>query len=646
MRANWLHAGIVAAALFAVYAASAPRTVALEDDGFFILASYFMGVAHPPGYPLHSMLGKLFTLLPFGSVAYRVHLLSAAFGALSCAALWLCARTLVESRLAAGLAALALGLSPAFWSQAIIAEVYTLNAFFLFTLLALALRGGSLAAMALLFGLSLANHWPLMLLVAPAFAVLLWPRRQEIFSRIPVLFLLFLAGLLPYVWMVWRSWYSPIAYYGPIDFLHEIWFVISRQGYARADASPTAGWFDRVQFMGFMGRELLLQFAVVGTALAAAGFWLQWRLWGRLRAAALTIAFVMPSFGLLLLLGFDYDALHKHLFHVYPLPAYGIAALWLALGFDSLARRYAWRTWTRAASATVVLASIFAAGSLWNLRSSYDWTERYAGAVLRSLPPESSLVMFGDADLGPIAYYHLVENWRPDVTLYQAQGLLLGNHLFHPMRTSGDDVMRAELRALADREKGPIAFIQGAPEGYAQRHRGLYVLIDKSAPDGDAVAVDLPQESLRFLDESLLARNEHDPWSRIVQSSLRERFGGVLAMGLDPAHAPDAATARALGGLSADFAGALGIAEGLLANKRGYSIRQVAGYLDKARVSMPGDVAKDRRARFFELRAYLRLEQGEARRALEDLETSVAIWPAESNRARVALRELRARLKP
>jgi hypothetical protein len=197
-----------------------------------------------------------------------------------------------------------------------------------------------------------------------------------------------------------------------------------------------------------------------------------------------------------------------------------------------------------------------------------------------------------------------------------------------------------------EREKGPIAFIQGAPEGYAQRHRGLYVMIDRSTPDGDAIAVDLPEESLRFLDGSLLARNEHDPWSRMVQASLRERFGGVLAMGLDPVHAPDAATARALGGLSTDFAGALGIAEGLLANKRGYSIRQVAGYLEKARVSMPGDVAKDRRARFFELRAYLRLEQGEARRALEDLETSVAIWPAESNRARVALRELRARLKP
>ncbi len=95
-----------------------------------------------------------------------------------------------------------------------------------------------------------------------------------------------------------------------------------------------------------------------------------------------------------------------------------------------------------------------------------------------------------------------------------------------------------------------------------------------------------------------------------------------------------------------DYAGALGIAEGLLANRRGYAVRQVAGYLEKARDLMPRDAPKERRARFFELRAYLRLGQGDAVRGLEDLETSVAIWPAAANRARVALAELRAGRKP
>src|SRR3954467_8922595 len=129
-RSDWLQAGLVAAVLFALYALTAPRTVALEDDGLFILSSYFLGIEHPPGYPLFTLVGHLFSRLPFGSVAYRVHLASALFGALSCGAAGLCARAVSGRSLAAYVSALGLGLSPVFWSQAIIAEVYTLNTFF------------------------------------------------------------------------------------------------------------------------------------------------------------------------------------------------------------------------------------------------------------------------------------------------------------------------------------------------------------------------------------------------------------------------------------------------------------------------------------------------------------------------------------
>ena len=231
-RADWMQVAGVAAALVALYALTAPRTVALEDDGLFVLSSYYLGIEHPPGYPLFTLLGKLFTRLPFGSVAYRVHLASAFFGALSCAVAWLCARALIEGRLPAYLAAFGLGLSPVFWSQSIIAEVYTLNTFFFLVLVYLGLRvcppsletgaaGGNpriLPWMALVFGLSLSNHWPLMLLVAPAFAILLWPRRIEILRRLPLLALLVVVGLLPYAWMVVLSWAAlPISFYGAVS---------------------------------------------------------------------------------------------------------------------------------------------------------------------------------------------------------------------------------------------------------------------------------------------------------------------------------------------------------------------------------------------------------------------------------------------
>ena len=261
-RADWLQAAIVAAGLFALYAATSPRSVALEDDGLFVLSSYFLGIEHPPGYPLFTLLGKLFTLLPVGSVAYRVHLLSALLGALSCAALWLCARQLIEGRLPAYVAALGLGLSRTFWSQAIIAEVYTFNTLFLFILLYMGLRAAppsgegsgriALPAIALVFGLSLSNHWPLMLLVAPGFAALLWPRRKEVLRRSALLAPLFLLGLVPYAWLVVRSRVPlPISFYGPLESWGEAWFMLSRAGYASADVSSTSTGLDRARFFAF-----------------------------------------------------------------------------------------------------------------------------------------------------------------------------------------------------------------------------------------------------------------------------------------------------------------------------------------------------------------------------------------------------------
>ena len=38
------------------------------------------------------------------------------------------------------------------------------------------------------------------------------------------------------------------------------------------------------------------------------------------------------------------------------------------------------------------------------------------------MPPNAAVFVQGDADLAPIAYFHMIESWRPDITLYQASG--------------------------------------------------------------------------------------------------------------------------------------------------------------------------------------------------------------------------------
>ena len=647
---DWMQAAGVAGALFALYAATTPRSVTAEDDGLFILSSYFLGVEHPPGFPLFTLIGHLFTYLPFGSVAYRVHLVAAMFGALTGAAAWICARMLCPGRLPAYLAAFALGLSPVFWSQSIIADVYSLNTFFFLVLVALGLRACPpsaepappaeqrrlLAWMALLFGLSLSNHWPLMLLVAPAFLILLWPLRAELVKRAPILALLVVVGLLPYAWMVWRSWLAlPISFAGPLETLPEIWAFVSRAGYAEVDQSPSADWLDRVRFSRFLGGQLLQQFALVGTVLAGAGFAVQWRLLGPRPAAFLTLAFLMPSAVLLLLLGFDYSAQSKHIFHVYPLPAYAVGALWLGLGFAWLAQRHALRPAHAAAGAVLMLALIGAVGMRTNLLARGDWVAEYADTVLKTLPQDAVLVGQGESDLIPVAYFHMVENRRPDLTLYQSKGLILGNRLFHPLRTIPDTQQRL-LSEMVDEQNAAVAFTAFALDrfgAYGQLDRWLYVEVDKSSTDPTQVTVDVPEEALRFFERSLAKVDSTNDWIATVQRELRRRYAGLLARSLPRDRAPSERQRRHLELLSQDFHGALGLAEGLVAHKAGYSVGAVGAVLDRARELMPSDAPKSHQSYFFYLRGIVRTDLKDRAGAIRDLETAVSLSPVPGNPA-------------
>lgn len=121
------------------YAATVASDVLPADAGEFQLAVALLGVAHPPGYPLYTMMGHLFIrLVPWGTPAYRLNLMSGlpAAGALVLVAratrLW--ARRLKASPLVVTVsgvaAALTLGTATTFWAQATIANVRTLAVFF------------------------------------------------------------------------------------------------------------------------------------------------------------------------------------------------------------------------------------------------------------------------------------------------------------------------------------------------------------------------------------------------------------------------------------------------------------------------------------------------------------------------------------
>jgi hypothetical protein len=103
----------------------------------------------------------------------------------------------------------------------------------------------------------------------------------------------------------------------------------------------------------------------------------------------------------------------------------------------------------------------------------------------------------------------------------------------------------------------------------------------------------------------------------------------------------------------------MGLAEGLMQNKAGYSAGAVADLLERSRRLMPSDASKSMRSRFFLLRAFARMDRQDPQGALADFQTAFQLWPVRDNPAlrplvdfylarddQTALAELRERMGP
>jgi hypothetical protein len=172
-----------------------------------------LGIGHPTGYPLYMMLTHLFTYLPFGDSAFRVNLASVVYGTAAVLVIYLVGLRLCGLAVAAVAGALAFGLSGAFWDQAVISEVYTLEAL-LIALVVLVLliwrethNDRFLLLCAFLVGLSLTHHLTSVLLL-PAVPAFVFLTDRSVFSKAGLMLKgagLFLLGLLPFLYLPIRA---------------------------------------------------------------------------------------------------------------------------------------------------------------------------------------------------------------------------------------------------------------------------------------------------------------------------------------------------------------------------------------------------------------------------------------------------------
>ena len=213
---DWIISAILFAVTLALYIRTlAPSVVFLFDDTLdFQYTVPRLGIPHQTGYPLYTLLGKLFTLVvPLNDVAYRLNLFTAVCGALTIAILYLIVRQLTAHRIAAMVATLTFAVTPTFWENAVASEIYTFQFFLLALILFLTLRYSLIASrpslylLAFVMGLGLAHH-RLILLTYPAVALYIFLHDHAIlrdWQKLGRAALIFLAPLVLYLYLPLRG---------------------------------------------------------------------------------------------------------------------------------------------------------------------------------------------------------------------------------------------------------------------------------------------------------------------------------------------------------------------------------------------------------------------------------------------------------
>src|ERR687890_73689 len=292
-----------------------------------------LGITHPTGYPTYLMLTHLFTYLPFGDPAYRVNLGSAVYAALAVVAVYAAGLLLGRRGVAAASGALAFGLGTALWSQAVIAEVYTLNALLVSATIVVLLlwreyrKDRYLLLSAFLVGLCLTNHLTSgLLLPASLLYVALVDWRRLVDVRLVMGGAgLFVLGLVPYLYLPIRAGRDPpMEANNPTDF-GRFWYVVS--GGNLTGSFFSFGPSELPERMAFYWEHLLdnMPFLVVIVALTGAVVMLL-----KDRAVGIFLGF--------LFFGWLFHAVENDIpdIDLYFIPTYLVLSLWAASGFGTL----------------------------------------------------------------------------------------------------------------------------------------------------------------------------------------------------------------------------------------------------------------------------------------------------------------------
>ncbi len=438
---------------FLVYMKTLAPTVTFIDSGELAAVACILGVAHPTGYPLFTLLGWAFSKLPIASEEIvRLNIMAAFFCTAGVYIFYLLVHRLVsiiaanslsqklavQKEITTGISiasagsTLLLAFSETYWSQATSIEVYSLHAL----LLALVLfcffkaayddddvtglndkngrlpKGAWWFLFAFTLGLSFTNHMTTILL-APGLLFLYFATQGstiDSWKRIGLMSVPFIVGLSVYLYLPVRAAQSPALNWGNTVTLERfLWHFSGKQYRVWIFSSTEAA----ARQLKYFVTSLPSEFAYIGLILAFVGCMLLWRTNRKLFVG------IMLLFSTCVLYSINYDI---HDIDSYFLLAYLCVALLAGCGLLQVFVWFKTGTGMRSSVIFTLIAIVSLSPAVLHYQKNDEsknfLVEDYTLNMFNSLKPNALIFSYQwDYWLSASYYYQIVRGVRPDVVV-------------------------------------------------------------------------------------------------------------------------------------------------------------------------------------------------------------------------------------
>ncbi|MDD5361492.1 MAG: DUF2723 domain-containing protein [Ignavibacteria bacterium] len=427
------------------------------DTGELATACIKLGIAHPTGYPLFTLIGRLFTLMPIGEDIYELNLMCAIMSAVSTFVFFhLMHFVITELNLNSGnnddklfkksdgnealiniialSGSLVLAFSNTFWNTANSLEVYSLHVLFVITVIFVFLKAckGYVESkgkddlrywilFAFILGLSFSNHLTTIFL-SVGFLYLYFAIngfKKSAYIRIAAMAIPFIGALTVYIYFFLRGNNPVVSWDYPVNLSNFYRHVSGKQFSVWMFSSTEAASKQFSYYLSAFPKEFFyfpLIVAIFG-------------LFSAFKKQRKFFYFTVLLFVFNILYAINYDI---HDIDTYFLLSYIVASIWFTLGLLFIYEKLKLNI-----NVVLLLAVLFPVICIYsnyneNNESKSNFVKEYTENVFNSARP-NSIVFSTQWDFWVSAsfYYQYTKNFRPDVTVLDKELMRRSWYLRH-----------------------------------------------------------------------------------------------------------------------------------------------------------------------------------------------------------------------